>query len=163
MKRILYITICLISFSVTCYIILFENINIGENSIDVFSENNNTHQVIENQKEEVKFNVNNEITNKIDVNEINSTVTEVNVFKIQFNSIKSILSSEEQQQIKYIFNKLSAIDLAKIRNIEDSSSSEEFKFVEINRILQIRLNSEDYKIYRDILEDYVDFDSLNAI
>lgn len=163
MKRILYITICLISFSVTCYIILFENINIGENSIDVFSENNSTHQVIENQKEEVKFNVNNEITNKIDVNEINSTVTEVNVFKIQFNSIKSILSSEEQQQIKYIFNKLSAIDLAKIRNIEDSSSSEEFKFVEINRILQIRLNSEDYKIYRDILEDYVDFDSLNAI
>lgn len=144
-KRLIYISICLAAFFVTIYFIMFWNVNNEEKTVNVFSQS-----------------INNE--DKTEISEVNSSITDITVFKLNCSEINNRLLVDQKEKLRYIVNTLSSVDLIKVNNIyTDESMTIEDRFMQINDILRKRLSAVYYKEFTNILKDYVDFESINSI
>lgn len=142
MKDKVNILICLIAGVITILVLIFWESPKIEKSMPAFSKDDNLIEVEKHLDADEMFN-------------------KKNIFKTDINTIKSNITKEQNNKIKYLLSQLSAINLFKIKEIEeDLFLSDEEKFIKIDEILKKSLSWKEYKVFRDIMDEYIYYENI---
>lgn len=147
MKRKLYLIICLTCFIFTIYITLFWNNESSGGAKQALSSNIQS------------------INNESSIEEAAPTISqrnELKIFKLDSNDIITKIKGDKLEKLKYIVSKLPITDLLQVKNIlDDTNGSNENKFAEVNKILEKRLSEKEYDEFKQLMDEYVDFNVIN--
>ncbi|MGL5084604.1 MAG: hypothetical protein ACRC68_02595 [Clostridium sp.] len=168
MNKKVWIMIMVISFAIAVYTTMFWQPpykNIVENNDEsnmVFNSNideNKNNIDIKNNIENID-NVNSEIYKDNIKNDTENISVEnsggKSIFKVEVSEIEKKLLKYEKESVKQIVDKMSSIDVIKLKEKFDNENKE-VGYREAFTLIKLRVSVKDYEEVKEILSKYIDF------
>lgn len=161
MKKIFSILMIVISAAITIYTVVFwePTHNITFNSLSEKEKNEGVY----NKEEAVEKD--NAINNEKNIALINSNeeskevIAKTSAFKFTEEEMERLIPKSSKEKVKDIVKKLSTVDIIKVKECFNNENKEEGLRDGFN-LIRTRISENDYEEIKNILSEYIDFDSL---